>query len=318
MEPQQINESISQATDVRQQQIQRYNENKTKVSKLLNSYQEQIAKALPKFLSAQTVIQASLTCMMKKPELMECTSHSLISCILTASQLGLIFDDFLGEAYLIPFNNNRKQIKEAQFIPGYKGLVTLARRSGQVKSIKAVLVYKPDVFEWEEGLEDKLIHKPQDVKNDEDMTHGYAIVKYLNGGYEFVVMTRAEILRIRDESKNYKNAKDKSTTVWATAFAQMCKKTVLRQLMKLAPLSPEIARAVSLDEAADMGLQNLAADMVGNLEEFTEDIEAEIIVENEAIQQEQTDQNKSAASNRGKNATSATVEKINQKILPKK
>lgn len=318
MHPNDINANVAEATDIRKQQIEKYNANKKQVSKLLNSYQEQIAKALPKFMSPKVFIQAVMTFMMKKPELMECTPHSLISCVLTSCHLGLIFDDFLGEAYLISFNNTKKRVKEAQFIPGYRGLVTLARRSGQVKSVKAVLVYKQDFFEWEEGLEDKLVHRPQDEKKDEDMVYGYAIIKYINGGYEFNVMTRAEILAIRDESKNYKFAEKKEKTVWATYFPAMCKKTVLRQLMKLAPLSPEIARAVSLDEAADMGMQNLAADMVGDIPEFTEDVEAEIITEQETIREEKKEEVSNAASSRGKAATSATAEKINQKIQPKK
>lgn len=319
-----INESLTQVAETRKQYVEKYNSNKKKVSSLLNKYQEQIAKALPRFMNAQTVIQASLTCMMKKPELMECTSHSLISCILTASQLGLMFDDFLGEAYLLPFNNNKKKIKEAQFVPGYRGLVTLARRSGQVLSVKANLVYKNEFFEWEEGLEPKLVHKPiRSAKmEDDDMVYAYAVIKYVNGGNEFIVLSRDEILHVRDESKNYKFSKNKAETVWATSFPSMAKKTALRQLMKLAPLSPEISRAISLDEAADMGMQNIAADMVGDLPEFTEDVDAELVEESQAEQHEaeqQRDQyNQDLASDKAARATSATLDTINRKIPPRK
>lgn len=314
---------IPEAMSERQLKVQEYQKKKKSVTNLLTSYQAQIQAALPTFIKPQTAIQAAITCMMKKPELMDCTSHSLIACVLTASQMGLVFDDFLGEAYLIPFNNTKKGVREAQFVPGYKGLCKLARNSGLVKSIKAVPVYEGDHFIHEEGLNDRLEHKPMGNENPAEITHVYAIIKYLNGGYEFIVMTRSKIEGVRDKSKNYINAKNKAETVWVKDFEEMAKKTTVRRLLKLAPLSPEVARAVALDEAADMGMQNVAADWANDLPTMTEEIEHEMVEENvtnqkeaEESRQQNNQANASAKAGVAASATEAAMKK-NQKINPK-
>lgn len=317
-----VADSTAERIAERKQAVALFQKNKQKVTDLLNNYQSQIANSLPSMMKPQVVIQAAITSMMKKPELMECTGHSLISCVLTASQLGLMFDDFLGEGYLIPFNNSRKGVKECQFIPGYRGLCKLARNSGQVKSIKAVPVYEGDKFYHEEGLNDRLEHTPSGEENPDKITHVYAIIKYLNGGYEFVVVTRKKIEQTRDESKNYIFAKNKAETVWAKHFEDMAKKTAVRRLLKMAPLSAEVSRALAIDDAADMGLQNLSIDWANELTGMAEDIEHELVAETEGIKAEATAQkvefNKETSQVKAASAIEQTQNLLNKKIGAKK
>lgn len=321
-QPQLTPEEIEARRQQKQVELEVFNKKKQRVSDLLNSYKSQIAQALPKILTPDRMIRTALTAMLRKPELMDCTGHSLISCILTAAQLGLMPDDILGEAYLIPFFNGRKQVLECQLIPGYKGLCTLAMRSGQVKSITAVAVYNAkrlidpkregDHFDYELGLNEKLEHKPVGLTDSNLITHFWGLVRLVSGGVTFRVMTRAQVEAVRDESKNYIKAKNKADTVWAKSFEEMGCKTVIRRVLKYVPLSPEVARAIGLDEAAEMGSQKISIDFIDETPEFTEDITHEIVKETEQQQQEQENEQREQVLNKADAVVGSTMDAINK------
>lgn len=261
-------------------------ERKQKVSGLLERYAPQLAQALPKFLTPDKMMRVALTAMNKNPKLLECTQTSLIGSILTSAQLGLLPDEVLGEAYLIPFKNNRANRMECQFMIGYKGLCTLAYRSGVVQSVQARAVFKGDEFEFEMGLNERLVHRPKGNKNPAEITHFYSIVRMKEGGYVMNVMTREEVEKIRNESANYKFAYKKEDTVWGKYFEEMGCKTVLRRIMKYVPMSSEVMRAIGQDELADIGKQNFSADIL-EMPEIDDEIKDEAlneVVKDDAIQ----------------------------------
>lgn len=226
-------------------------EKRRTVVQLLDKMKGQIANALPKFITADKMIRVAITAISRTPKLLECEQTSLIGAIITSSQLGLMPDGVLGEAYLIPFNNRKRKIMEVQFMIGYRGYVALALRSGQVKSIQARAVKQSDDFNYEFGLQPKLEHKPKG--NGGEITHFYAVIHLMTGGSLFEVMTIDEVNFIRDKSVAYQYATDKKDTIWTKHYEEMGKKTVIRRLIKMAPLSPEINRAVGLDDLADIG-----------------------------------------------------------------
>lgn len=273
------------------------------VSGLLEKFRGSIAQALPKHITPDRMIRVALTAMTKQPDLLLCTSHSIISAVMTAGQLGLLPDSVLGECYFIPFNNTKANNKECQIIIGYRGLCALAMRSGQVKSVQARAVFLAngktdageagDLFDFELGLDERLKHVPSGLKDEKYITHFYAIVKFNNGGHVLNVMTREEVEKIRNESKNYKNSQYKSTTIWGKYFEEMGNKTVLRRLMKFVPLSPEIQQAIGVDEAAEYGKQNLAVELLNNEEtpeDMAEAIDAEIVDDYNQEQREMQDE----------------------------
>lgn len=163
------------------------------------------------------------------------------------AQLGLE-PSILGHAYLIPYKNKKKENgrewyeDECQFQIGYKGLIELARRTGQISSIIAHGVHEKDVFEYEYGINDKLRHVPADSERGQIVRY-YAVAKFKDGGYAFVVMSKRDIEIHRD-----KFSKAKSYGPWVDHFDEMAKKTVLKALMKYMPISVEFQRAVDQDE----------------------------------------------------------------------
>lgn len=194
-----------------------------------------------------------LSAVKKKPGLIECfaTDEGKVSVLLAAMEAaaaGLEPDTVMEECWLQPVKNKGRQ--ECQLRIGYKGLTKLARQSGEVKSIRADVVRQGDHFHYEYGAErDVLDHKPADSELRGALLYAYAVVRYLNGGYEFVVLDRGEIEARRAKSDSWKNTTSRPYSPWTGATEpSMWKKSALRELSKLMPKSAAMARIEHRDE----------------------------------------------------------------------
>jgi recombination protein RecT len=163
-----------------------------------------------------------------------------------AAQLGLEPNTPLGQAYLIPFKNNKKGIVECQFQIGYKGLIDLAYRSGEMSSIYAHAVHENDEFEYEYGLDQKLVHKPASSNRGKAIKY-YAVWKLKNGGYGFGVMSVEDVTL---HAQKYSQAFAYSSSPWKTEFDEMAKKTVLKAVLKYAPIKTEFMLAATQNDEA--------------------------------------------------------------------
>ncbi len=219
------------------------------IRELLNRSRRQLEMALPKHLTADRLLRVAMTSIQRTPKLLDCSQPSLLACIMTCAQLGLEPDQFLGQAYLVPFGNT------CTLIPGYRGYIALARRSGEVQSVSAQAVYAKDNFVLQYGIDERLEHvpyEPSEAELDSKDPRGpfkgaYVIFKYKDGSYSFDYMGKAEIDRIRKRSKAGNDGP------WVTDYAEMAKKTVIKRHAKLAPLSVEFQRAVALEDRAMAG-----------------------------------------------------------------
>jgi recombination protein RecT len=219
----------------------------TTIKDLLVSNSEQIKMALPKFLPLDRLIRTALTVIATTPGLLDCSPRSLLGAVIQCAQLGLE-PGVLGQAYLIPFRNNRTGKTDVQFIPGYRGLLALARRTGDISTVQAHVVRQKDRFEFRYGTDPVLEHVPS-ADSDSAISHIYAVIKLKDGAVQFDVMTKAEMDAHRDR---YSKAAKQGP--WVTAWDEMAKKTVLRRLLKLAPASIEMQTALVLDEKAEYQL----------------------------------------------------------------
>jgi recombination protein RecT len=236
-------------------------ERQNTLANLIDRQKGEIARALPRHMSPDRLARIATTVMRQTPKLGEANPASFLGALMTCAQLGLEPGP-LGHAYLVPFKNHVRGCKdrrncgcivEVTFIPGYRGLVDLARRSGQVSNVQARVVREADEFDYEFGLEPKLKHRPQGSTS--DVSHAYAVLKLKDGAADFDVMDLPEIAAIRKRSK----ASDDGP--WSTDFAEMAKKTVLRRLMKTAPMSVEYQQAVANDEAVRTSVAAEALDL---------------------------------------------------------
>lgn len=203
----------------------------------------ELARALPEHINVKRFARIALTEVRKNPELAKCSPASFMGALVQAAQLGLEPGSGLGHAYLIPFRNNKTQTIDCNFIPGYKGLLALARRSGQIKRISAACVFKGDDFDYALGSEEYIRHKPCGETNPVAVSHVYAVAEFKDGGMQMEVMTRNQIDAIKTRGRQ--------NPVWNSDFCEMARKTVLRRICKYLPLSPELADALRADGDAD-------------------------------------------------------------------
>ena len=125
-----------------------------------------------------------------------------------------------------------------------KGLIDLAYRSGQVKSIQAHVVYENDEFEYEFGLDPKLKHVPAASNRGAPIAY-YAVYNTKDGGFGFEVMS---IDDVRAFARKYSKSYGSESSPWTTNFDAMAKKTVLKQVLKYAPLKTDFVRGIAQDE----------------------------------------------------------------------
>ncbi len=202
----------------------------------------EIRKALPSVLTPERFTRIALSALNNTPALQQCTPMSFLAALMNAAQLGLEPNTPLGQAYLIPYKN--KGQLEVQFQVGYKGLIDLAYRNGQMQTIQAQAVYENDIFEYEYGLEPKLIHRPA-YSDRGEVTYFYGIFRTVNGGFGFSVMSKADIDQY---ARTYSKAFSSDYSPWKTNYEEMAKKTVIKQALKYAPIRTDFQRALSLDE----------------------------------------------------------------------
>lgn len=224
-------------------------------------FQAQMKLALPKSLTAERLTRIVMSECRRTPELLNCAPASFYGAVLQCAQLGLEPGSALGHCYLLPFGNgkDRSGRSNAQLIIGYRGMIDLARRSGQIVSLHAYVVHEKDDFSYELGLHPDIHHIPSATADRGPVTYVYAVAQLTGGGVQFEVMNRAEIEAVRSQSKAGGRGP------WVSHWDEMAKKTVIRRLFKLLPVSIEAARAVEVDEKSDRGEAITAADVIDGI-----------------------------------------------------
>ena len=214
----------------------------------LEKSKPQIAMVLPRHMNADRLARIAMTSILRNPRLLECSPQSLVGAVIQCSQLGLEPDDIRGEAYLVPFRNNKKGTIDVQLIAGFKGLMDLARRSGKITAIYAEVVHVKDTLSYRLGTDQYLHHIKSDDENPGGVVKVYALARFPNNQCQFVVLSMADVEKSKQRSKAQESGP------WVTDFEAMAKKTALRQLCKYLPSSVELATAVALDERAEAGI----------------------------------------------------------------
>lgn len=245
-------------TESMKNQLQKSEKPKT-LKDYMKSYENEIARALPSVLTPERFSRMVMTSVSKTPKLAQCTPASFLGAMLTAAQLGLEPNTPLGQAYLIPYG------KECQFQIGYKGLIDLANRSGEIKNIEAHIVYEKDEFDFEYGLDSRLRHKPSMDPDKGSPVWVYAVYRLVNGGYGFEVMSYDDVIAHgRKYSKTFNNGP------WKTNPDEMAKKTVLKKVLKYAPMRSDFVRGLAQDETR----QSIEIDDDGDINIVPDDAEA--------------------------------------------
>ena len=198
-------------------------------------------------IPSEKVARIVLTEATKNPKILGCTRESILTSVMEACQLGLEPNAISGLGYLIPYGN------KCQFIPGYKGYIKLALQSGSVSSIWARVVKENDLFEYEEGDNPFIRHKPCIDGGAGKAIAVYAIAKKTNGDKQFEVMSFADVEDIRKKSSSGKFGP------WKDDWNQMAKKTAVKQLCKYLELDSDKASIAA--EKQEGGMSGMVYDL---------------------------------------------------------
>lgn len=215
-------------------------------AELISAKKGYFANVLPSHVPADRFAKVVIAAISRQPALLNCTQESVILAVTQAATLGLEPTGVLGSAYLVPYKT------ECQLIIGYRGLIDLARRSGQIRSIEARVVREGDRFTCTYGLEPKLEHEPDWSSAEGELRFAYAVARLADGSVQYEVMSKAQIDKVKAGSKAGRSGP------WVDHYEEMARKTVIRRLAKYLPLSVELADALEHENRLDAGALTLA------------------------------------------------------------
>lgn len=218
---------------------------------MLERHKTQLAVALPKHINADRMARIALTCFRMNPRLGECTPASVFAAVIQAAQLGLE-PGLSGQAHLVPYWNKKLRRYECQMIPGYQGLIDLARRSGKITTIKCHVVHANDHYDYELGTDEHLSHRPSILLDPGPPLFVYCIAKFTSGDQQVDILPWASVLKTRDKYAP-KNDKGEVVGPWKDNLEEMARKTCVRNASKYWPKSIELATALAMDNLASSG-----------------------------------------------------------------
>jgi recombination protein RecT len=209
------------------------------------------------------IAQAGLA-ILQNPKLRACTQLSFLESMTHVAETGLSLARVSGEAYLVPFRDNKNNVTNCTFMPGYRGIIKLATQTGGVASVDAFPVHDRKRLQWwEDDTGTHCRYEPDldEEYTDEQVTDVIARIQLLSGGRIVKRMTRKQVEKIRSGSKN----KDGDT--WKYHWGEMALKTVIKRALKTVPHSVVDKAVARLQQAIE--LDNKAA---GFYEEIEQDV----------------------------------------------
>lgn len=208
---------------------------------LIQKFKKQIDLVLPKHLSADRMCRLALTCFSTSEELRKCSFNSILSSIITASQLGLEIG-VGGQGYLIPYKGT------CTFVPGWKGLMDIVSRSGRAMAWTGA-VYEGDFFEYSKGTDPRINHRENGEDDPEKLTHVYAVGRVNGSEYPIIEVWSAEKVKKHFNKHNKVGLKHYAHKNWE----MYARKVVLLQVLKYLPASIELTAATELSHAQEDG-----------------------------------------------------------------
>jgi recombination protein RecT len=206
---------------------------------IVDAVAEQLGRALP-----AEAISAMRYYLRFAPQLASCTTESLRDAFLAALQLGADLMPERGEAYLIPFSNRQKGVREARLVLGYRYFLRKGYETGLVKLVRAGIVHEGDEYEIELGTQPRLVHRPK-FRSTTPVLY-YVDVVTATGEHVVQAMGAEEARQLREQRMQNTTA----GSPWASeeAWHAMILKTLIRRAYKYLYLPSILQTAIYIDE----------------------------------------------------------------------
>ena len=214
---------------------------------------KQFLSANPYEMSFKQEYGFAIMAIQNNPYLLNCTPDSIKSAVISVALTGISLNPALKYAYLVPRNtkNGLMCVMDISYI----GMIKILTDAGAVKSVDAEVVYENDPFIWSKGSTPKLDHSPDLLKERGKPVGAYAIAYFRDGGFQFEVMAKVDIEKVRATSESWKKEDTRQYSLWETWTDEMWKKTVLKRLFKILPktkFSEQLIATLSKDHENEM------------------------------------------------------------------
>lgn len=206
----------------------------------INKMSGEFKAALPPQIPVDKFIRTTLTAISMNPGLLQADRKSLLGSAMKAAQDGLLLDG--REAAPVLFNTKSGPI--VQYMPMVGGILKKMRNSGELASIGAHVVYDRDLFEYELGDDERIVHKPHLGTDRGNPIAVYAIAKTKDGAIYREVMSVADVEKVRAASRAANNGP------WVQWWDEMARKTVIRRIAKRLPSSADLDQVLASDNEA--------------------------------------------------------------------
>lgn len=245
-----------------------------KIKDKIAEREDDIVRTLAPTIPRERFLNIALQAITRSPKLLECTPASFVLALRDAAELGLEPSGLMGQAYLVPFRNKDSGRMEAKLIPGYRGLIDLARRSGEIGKVEARMVRQRDAFDYEFGTSQFIHHRPylnltgetEPVIDENGLPlrdeRGEPVTKVRDGGpyvaaYVMVALRNGEMLpdmmTVAELNLTRRRSRAADDGPWVSDYGEMGKKTITRRALKYAPfsLTSQLNRALELEDEAE-------------------------------------------------------------------
>ena len=225
----------------------------------------------------QQFVTSIISAVSTNPQLAECDNASIVSAALLGQALNLSPSPQLGQYYMVPFNDNKRSCKVAQFQIGYKGYIQLAIRSGQYKKLNVLAIKEGELKKYDplnEEIEVELIENEEEREKATTIGY-YAMFEYLNEFRKTIYWSKEKMeAHALKYSMGYRAKK--GYTFWEKDFDGMAYKTMLRQLIsKWGIMSVDLTMQKALESDMAVINDNGTYDYIDNSNEF--EMETEVI-----------------------------------------
>lgn len=202
-----------------------------------------LAEAASAAMKPEDLVRLALMAASRSPDLAKCTRDSILRSLLDAAALGIQPGGLMGRGYLVARKNNKNGTVECSFDPGWRGLIDIARRTGQIRRIEAHVVHEKDDFEIMRTPLTTIRHKESKDDNPGPVTHAYAAAEFTNGSVQIEIVSKRDLDKVRKMGAQ--------NGPWASWYDEMARKTAVRRLCKFLPYDPMLDQAIRMSDESD-------------------------------------------------------------------
>jgi recombination protein RecT len=229
----------------------------------------QFEAALPKHMPVKRFVRIALTAVQMNPKLATADRASFWTACMRAAQDGLLPDNREGALVIYSTKIDKTTwIDKVVWMPMIAGLRKKVRNSEEIATWDVHAVHAKDKFDYEEGDEPYIKHKPympkplerSGAESDEQykerlrahidpgpLTFAYSIAVLKTGEKSRDVMTRFEIDNVRD-TYSKRDRDGNFTPMWVKSYDEAAKKTVARRHSKVLPMSTDLDDLLRRDD----------------------------------------------------------------------